>query len=197
VGPAPAEGNVRDAVLAAAVDIVEAEGLGALSMREVARRAGVSHQAPYHYFADRGDVLAHIAIQGFDKLSEAMTSALAGPGEPAETCFIAYVNFALAHPAHFRIMFRPELCMVETHAGAKAAADRAMGALMMLVRRVGPTEISEIEAFDLAVLLWSQVHGTATLLLDGPLSRKIPAGRRVDDVVASVARLSAAAIQGI
>jgi AcrR family transcriptional regulator len=131
-------------------------------MREVARRAGVSHQAPNHYFTERGDVLAHIAIDGFDKLSEAMTSALAGPGEPAETCFIAYVNFALTHPAHFRIMFRPELCTVETHAGANAPADRAMGALMMLVHRVGP------------------------------LSRKIPDARSNEDMVASVARPAAA-----
>lgn len=189
--------NVRASVLAAAIEIVENEGLGALSMREVARRAGVSHQAPYHYFADRGDVLAHIAIDGFDRLSEAMSAALAGPGDPAEESFGAYVRFALAHPAHFRIMFRPELCMVETHAGAKAAADRAMGVLMMLVRRVAPSTISELEAFDWAVFLWSQVHGTATLVLDGPLTRKLPPGRSLDDMVASVARLAAAAIHGI
>jgi len=200
MGPHPADGsqqgNLREVVLAAAVDIVNHEGVGALSMREVARRAGVSHQAPYHHFADKAEILAQISIQGFDLLTAEMNAALASPADPAEACFIAYVNFALAHTGHFKIMFRPELCMVETHDGARAAADRAMNSLMMLVRRVAPPDVSERDAFDWAVLLWAQVHGAATLLVDGPLSRKLPAGYEVEAMVASVAKLSAATIAG-
>lgn len=197
MSPATSDAPLREQVLAAALEILNTDGPGALSMREVARRAGVSHQAPYHHFADRADVLAELAVQGFDLLSAAMTEALAGPDEPTEACFLAYVRFALGHPGHFRLMFRPEMCMVETHPAARAAADRAMSALMMLVRRVAPPTISETEAFDWAVLLWSQVHGTATLLLDGPLARKVPANHGVDSMVLSVARLAAQAINSI
>ena len=197
MSPTTQDAPLREQVLAAALDILETSGVGALSMREVARRAGVSHQAPYHHFTDRADVLAELAVQGFDLLTAAMTDALGGPGEPAEACFLAYVGFARSHPGHFRLMFRPELCMVETHPAARAAADRAMGALMMLVRRVAPPTISETEAFDWAVLLWSQVHGTATLLLDGPLARKLPAQHDVDAMVASVARLASRAMTSI
>lgn len=193
MAPHSIDGNLRESVLAAAVDIVDREGVGALSMREVARRAGVSHQAPYHHFADKADILAHITIQGFELLSDAMNNALASSAEPAEAAFSAYVRFALEHTGHFKIMFRPELCMVETHAGARAAADRAMNSLMMLVRRVAPGDISERDAFDWAVLLWAQVHGTATLLIDGPLARKLPLGYPVDEMVASVATLASAA----
>ena len=196
MAPATPDVNLRDTVLAAAIDIVQREGVGALSMREVARRAGVSHQAPYHHFSDKADILTNITIQGFELLADAMNNALASGGEPAEAAFSAYVKFALEHTGHFKIMFRPELCMVETHDGAKAAADRAMNSLMMLVRRVAPTDISEREAFDWAVLLWAQVHGTATLLIDGPLARKLPAGYPVDAMVASVAQLAAASVAG-
>jgi AcrR family transcriptional regulator len=196
MGPHPTDGNLRETVLAAAIDIVNNEGVGALSMREVARRAGVSHQAPYHHFADKAEILAQISIQGFELLTEAMNDALASSVEPAEAAFNAYVTFALNHTGHFKIMFRPELCMVETHEGAKAAADRAMNSLMMLVRRVAPANISEREAFDWAVLLWAQVHGTATLLVDGPLARKLPQGYAVESMVAAVAKLAATTIVG-
>jgi AcrR family transcriptional regulator len=190
MGPGQRDAHLRETVLRAAVDIVEREGVGALSMREVARRAGVSHQAPYHYFADRASILASIAEEGFNTLADAFHVALTEAGDPSEACFTAYINMAREYPGHFRIMFRPELCAVDEYVGSRVAAERAFGALMQLVRRLAPSDISQDDAFTWAVALWSQAHGFATLLLDGPLLRKLPPGQTVESLISGVARLA-------
>ena len=96
-------GDLRAAVLQAAGEILETEGLSGLSLREAARRAGVSHNAPYRHFADRESLLAALAAEGFGLLAAAQREAAAkiglrGMGE-------AYVRFALAHPERFQLMF--------------------------------------------------------------------------------------------
>src|ERR1700754_1736639 len=107
-----AKDDVRAGILQASLALMNEGGLGALSMREVARRAGVSHQAPYHYFADREAILAELAGDGFDKLHDYMVSALghARPnrGSRAKALGEAYVRFALNHPELFKLMFRCE-----------------------------------------------------------------------------------------
>jgi AcrR family transcriptional regulator len=183
--------GLRSKVLAAAVDIIDKEGVGSLSMREVARRAGVSHQAPYHYFADRADILASIAEEGFTTLTERFHETLASDREPAQACLSAYVHVALQFPGHFRVMFRPELCPLELHPHAEAAANKAFEALFQLVRRVAPSDISADDALVWAVTLWSQAHGLATLLVDGPLRRKLPANMNIDHLIDSVGATSA------
>src|SRR5689334_22188088 len=108
----------RERIVSASTELIEEQGLGALSMREVARRAGVSHQAPYYYFADRESILGAIAEQGFRMLGEHVQRCrIAGAGVQATIVAAgrAYIEFALAHPAHFRVMFRPELVLTERH----------------------------------------------------------------------------------
>src|SRR5262245_54976951 len=94
-------------ILDASIDLLRTGGVGALSMREVARRAGVSHQAPYHHFADREAILAAIAEEGFSGLADALHRAREGATTTAErlkASGLAYVEFALSHPAHYRVM---------------------------------------------------------------------------------------------
>lgn len=166
--------NLRRDVIDAAVDIVVTEGVGALSMREVARRAGVSHQAPYHHFPDRAHVLGAIAEEGFATLTERLQQALAAPGDPLEASFRAYVDTAVDFPGHFRVMFRPELCDLSVHPGAQHQANLAFSSLIQLARRVAPGDYDEAAIGTLAVALWSQAHGLATLIIDGPLGRTMP-----------------------
>src|SRR5690242_4627498 len=105
-------GDLRRTLLEASLELIAESGLDALSLREVARRAGVSPGAPYHHFESREQLLTALAVDGFALLGEAMRSARDAAGaedviERFGAIGEAYVRFALAHPAHFRLMFRP------------------------------------------------------------------------------------------
>jgi AcrR family transcriptional regulator len=149
-------------------------GLGALSMREVARRAGVSHQAPYHYFADREAILAEIVIEGFQRLRVDMAKAMAGTKKPAERLQAigeTYVAFALAHPAHFKLMFRSELVRTEHHDEAHACANSAFDLLVSVVNDVVRESRGRADS-SLVLAAWGMAHGLATLMLEGKLNEK-------------------------
>lgn len=156
-------------------------------MREVARRAGVSHQAPYHHFTDRSGIFAAIAEEGFDTLTEAFRKVLADDGHPALRCLGVYIDVARQNPGHFRVMFRADLNGVTTHPRTEAAAERAFDELLNMVHRTIGRPKSTKESFTWASLLWSAAHGFATLLIDGPLEKKLPPGmsvkRLTNDVV--------------
>jgi AcrR family transcriptional regulator len=175
---------------------VRTEGLSALSMREVARRAGVSHQAPYHHFADREAILAALCEEGFAQLLSEFRAAVEGVEGPVERLREtgrAYVRWALGHSAHFRIMFRPELVSLERFPDARGVAQEAFG---FLVDRVGELVEAGVVPADQAevvtMLVWSTVHGLATLLLDGPLPARgsdLEAEQAADRVIERMAML--------
>ncbi len=97
-------GDLRRAILGAALDVITAEGPSAVSLRDLARRAGVSHAAPAHHFKDRVGLLTAIAAEGFGLLATALDDA-----EDLRDAGVRYVRFAREHPAHFQVMFSPEL----------------------------------------------------------------------------------------
>jgi AcrR family transcriptional regulator len=190
--PAPSEqhADVRRLVLDAAIAIIEMDGVESLSMREVARRAGVSHQAPYHYFGDRSGILAVISEEGFTGLAQAFRDVHETNMPAAKAGFIAYLNFSRAHIGHFRVMFRNDICGVTTHPSTQIAADSAFDELRLMVARItGPT-IDPNNAFTFATMLWSLAHGLATLVIDGPLPNKIPPGIDLEDQIQAVIDLS-------
>jgi AcrR family transcriptional regulator len=167
---------LRERVLRASVELIDEEGLGALSMREVARRAGVSHQAPYHYFADREAILAAIAEHGFEILSSGLVEARAksrSATDGVERAAIAYVRFACENAAYFRIMFRPELVNVSNFHDADCSADKAFRHLPEMVMDCVKAGLpKELGGEPMIALLWSVAHGFASLLIDGPLKEK-------------------------
>jgi AcrR family transcriptional regulator len=182
-GPrAPEPGELRQRILQASVELIEDEGLAKLSMREVARRAGVTHQAPYHYFADREAILGEIAEEGFRLLTERINQAVAndasGIGElpvaqRISAMGVAYVEFARAHPAHFRIMFRPELVNMDRCPGAEAEGDIAFDTVTRVVHEAVQAGLPAVPSeAALVATLWSLAHGLACLILDGPLGKK-------------------------
>lgn len=190
--PAPSEqhGDVRRLVLDAAIDIIESDGAESLSMREVARRAGVSHQAPYHYFGDRSGIFAAISEEGFAGLARAFRDVHETEMPAAKAGFIAYLRFAREHIGHFRVMFRNDICGVTSHDLTQIAADSAFEELRLMVGRVtGPT-IDPHDAFTFAATLWSLAHGLATLVIDGPLPNKIPPGTSLEAQIDAVIELS-------
>lgn len=97
-------GDLRRAILGAALDVIAAEGPTALSLRDLARRAGVSHAAPAHHFKDRTGLLTAIAAEGYALLAAALDTA-----DDLRDAGVRYVRFAREHSAHFQVMFSPEL----------------------------------------------------------------------------------------
>jgi AcrR family transcriptional regulator len=176
-------GDLRRVLLDAAVHVVEKDGVGALSLQAIAKKAGVSSGAPYHHFASRDDLLAAIAVEGFELLTSAMKEAAAEatasppPGRSQSEAELAglgrgYVRFALTHRGHFRIMFRPELkgsLPKEKQAAARAAFE-LLGAAIDRCQRDGT--LAQGDPKPLVLLAWSAVHGAAVLWNDGALSRE-------------------------
>ncbi|MBP6813754.1 MAG: TetR/AcrR family transcriptional regulator [Burkholderiaceae bacterium] len=173
--PAP---DLRQRILDTSERLLEESGVTALSMREVARRAGVTHQAPYHHFTDRESILAELVAQGFEQLARRLArannrAATAGKRAALIDSGLAYTGFALEHPGVFRIMFRPEVCDPTRFPAAMAASDRAHAELDRLVRLMHDGQHTQA----LASTYWAQVHGLACLVLDGPLGLQLPSLR--------------------
>jgi AcrR family transcriptional regulator len=163
--------DLRADLLKTSRELLDEGGPGALSMREVARRAGCTHQAPYHYFADRETILATLVTEGFDELAGQLRSANEmAPAQGVRTALIAsgqaYVAFAQARPGVFRIMFRPDACNLARFPAAMQAGARARAELDRLNEIVGGTRSTPV----LTTILWAHVHGLACLLMDGPLA---------------------------
>ncbi|MFG2315153.1 TetR/AcrR family transcriptional regulator [Streptomyces tendae] len=159
-------GDLRRAVLDAALDAIAAEGPSAVSLRDLARRAGVSHAAPAHHFKDRSGLLTAIATEGHSLLA-----AVLGEAEDLRDLGVRYVRFAAAHPAHFQVMFRPELLRPDDP-GLLAAREQTRS---MLRTAVEGNDDDPAIGFMAA---WSMAHGFATLLLshnlDGLLDGRNP-----------------------
>lgn len=170
---ADATPDVRRAVLDAALHIISQDGPDAVSMREVARQAGVSHQAPYHYFGDRAGIFAAISEEGFTRFAEELEESLL-TDDPLVHCLNTYVLFAMAHKGHYRVMFRQDICGVSSHESTRLAADRAFLALLDLASQVDPDSTDSENPLVLPTTLWAHAHGLATLMIDGPLLHKLP-----------------------
>lgn len=172
--------DLRRLLLDVSLDLISEEGLEKLSLREIARRAGVSHQAPYHHFADREALLAEVVGEGFVLLRRAMLDALKDYSSPhARLGAIgqAYLGFALEHPAHFKLMFRSELVREERHDRTREEAGSAFDVLVSVVRDVAEREGDEGDARALVLACWALAHGLATLLLEGKLAHQYGADK--------------------
>jgi len=188
-------GDLRRTLLEASLALIAEEGLDALSLREVARRAGVSPGAPYHHFESREQLLTALAIDGFTLLGEAMLRArdAASSADVIERFGAigeAYVRFALAHPAHFRLMFRPSLLPSEAlpSEGSPAEAFRVLLDIVAQLFESGAVG-GNVDRRGLVLLAWSIVHGAAELMLDGPLANgHAELGVRAAEIPALVTR---------
>lgn len=159
-------GDLRRAILDAAVEVIPQSGPARLSMRDLARRAGVSHAAPAHHFGDKAGLLTAVAAEGFDLLAEALTDVQVRTGDFLELG-VAYVGFAVDHRAHFEVMFRPDLYHPDDPE-LLAARGRAGEALYAGARTV-PAGRRGADVRLAGVAAWSLVHGFANLWLAGSL----------------------------
>lgn len=163
-------GNLREACIQAARELLEEGDNSELSLRAVARRAGVSATAPYRHFADREALLSGVAAEGHREIAGDLGAAQPSPSTPADLADIgvAYVRFALDHPALFRVMFA-EPC--DPSSPERVAATTAINEyLHQVVRQVLP----DADTDAMATTLWALVHGMAFLHLDGKLDSSSP-----------------------
>jgi AcrR family transcriptional regulator len=164
-------GDLRAACLRAALELLEEDGASALSLRAVARRAGVAHSAPYRHYADRDALISAVAAVGYRELAEYLAAAHPSPSTPDDLAAVAvaYVQFALQRPALFRVMFG-EPCDADSTERVAATATIS-DYVRAIVQRNFPG--SNPEAMLTAV--WALVHGLAFLHLDGKLDTSTPA----------------------
>jgi AcrR family transcriptional regulator len=151
-------GDLRNTLRDAARAILEEEGLASLSLRAVARRAGVSHAAPYRHFPNHEALLVELAIEGFEELRREIAAAASGPRPEDDRIArigAAYMRFAARKPALVRLMFGPQLPNRDSFPDLAAAADS-----------VG-TEIGRsLNDAALGLAVWAAVHGLAMLILE-------------------------------
>jgi AcrR family transcriptional regulator len=157
-------GNLAQALLLGAAEVIAEVGPSQMSLREVARRSGVSSAAPVHHFGDKAGLLTALAAEGFQLLAQTLGDTSERTGSFVEMG-AAYVGFAVSHRAHFEVMFRPDLYNArapEIVAGNRAAAQHLYGPAAKLLNAADDPR-------DAGVAAWSLVHGLATLIINGNL----------------------------
>jgi AcrR family transcriptional regulator len=166
-------GDLRRALIATALKLVEDNDVSALTLREVARRAGVTHGAPYHHFRSKAALLAVLAEEGYRALytEELQAVAKAGPDPFArlQAIGVAYLRFAIAHPGHFRVMFRTDSADWSAHPTLLEASQLPMILLTSTAEEVQRDRKLDIQRTEFLLSSWATVHGLATLWVDGPL----------------------------
>jgi AcrR family transcriptional regulator len=177
-------GDLRAACLRAARELLEEDGAAGLSLRAVARRAGVSPTAPYRHYADRDALVSAVAAEGYRELAGYLAGAHPSPSTPDDLAAvaIAYVQFALEHPALFRVMF-VEPCDPRNDERVIATA-----AISEYVGTIARHAFPRADPDALSTAMWALVHGLAFLHLDGKLDTSTP------DVVADRVRAAVHAL---
>jgi AcrR family transcriptional regulator len=163
-------GDLRRALLDAALALAAERGAAGVTLREAARIAGVSQTAPYRHFADKQAMLAAVAEEGFHLFDEEIRHALATAAPDPTTqlvCLgVAYVRFALDHAAHFRLMFGHGSPPKSASPGLQAAARRAFQLFFGTVERCAARRPHEVVVKEISFRLWALAHGIATLALE-------------------------------
>lgn len=171
-------GDLRNALLEAALIILERDGEAGLGLRDLARAVGVSPAAPYRHFDSRAALLEALAVTGFQRFTRAMADvSVADPADMLSAMGKTYVLFALNNAALFRLMFSPQLKR-DNRPGLRMAAEAAFATL----RHVSGGDTREGRIAALAA--WARVHGLAVLLLDGQIA--IAAGEDIEALISEI-----------
>ncbi|MGL5805114.1 MAG: TetR/AcrR family transcriptional regulator [Xenococcaceae cyanobacterium] len=164
-------GDLRQALIDSAIELILEKDVSTLSLREIARRVGVSHAAPYRHFEDKEALLAAVAEEGFIALTQSMSQARdrasSDPLNRLEAIALAYVQYAIAHPTHYRVMFGSRKEKSGRHPASIEAGEAAFLVLLGAIE-IGQAAkmIRSGDLKQLAWVAWSLVHGLAMLLIE-------------------------------
>ena len=190
-------GDLRSTLLHKVGRIIREQGVGVVSIREVARRARVSHAAPAHHFGNKSGLLTAFAVQGYERLAQTVEAALASSGATTPPHVLAamgraYVTFAVDNPEHFGVMF-PGESLDQQDPAYIAASDRCFGPLIDIVRRAEREGYLTDDPMQVAASAWSLVHGLASLWLSGRIQARTGVAD-ADTIAADVTRLFVARV---
>jgi AcrR family transcriptional regulator len=164
-------GHLRDALLREALRTIEAEGVESLTLRAIGLRLGVSRTALYRHFADKAALLSVVAQEGFRTLRHELLEAWGSGGRGRkgfEEMGVAYVRFAVAHPAHYRVMFGGFLTGYDADSALATEGAAAFQVLVdALIEQQQAGLVRDDQPLDLARFIWAIVHGIARLAIDG------------------------------
>ncbi len=198
-------GALRDALLVAAERVLERDGLAGLTLRAVAREAGVSHAAPTHHFGDLAGLVSELAAIGFRQFNAAMVVTDADGGTLAQRAMArakAYIAYAQAHPGMYGLMFRTErldMSRASLREAAKASFAGLAGAIGAQRQEQISTDALSLDQAAAIARAWSLVHGFTMLLLDGRLSdilKRLPEGTDAETLLDAMLRTTVIRSQG-
>jgi AcrR family transcriptional regulator len=190
-------GALHEALLEAAETVLERDGLQGLTLRAVAREAGVSHAAPTHHFGDLTGLLSELAAIGFRQFNAAMAAADSSGPSPLDRAMArakAYVAYARAHPGMYGLMFRTErldMTRPSLHAAASASFAGLAGAIGASRHEQISAEALSLDQAAAIARAWSLVHGFTMLLLDGRLTdilHRLPEGTDAETLLDAMLR---------
>ena len=164
-------GDLKNALIQAGIEILNTEGIHALTLRKVAQKAGVSHAAPYAHFADKQALIAAISTEGFrliyEELSAAITPYAGNPARQLVEGACAYAQFAVNEPAHFKITFSGVIEKEEEYPAFVEISHRTFRRVVDIVEACQQAGVLKESPSDLAAItVWGQVHGVVSLILE-------------------------------
>lgn len=171
-------GDLKNALIRAGAEILYEEGVGALTLRKVAARAGVSHSAPYAHFTDKQALIAAISTDGFQKLFDLLSGTMALHRDDPAALLLevawSYLQFAQEDPARFKVMFSGILKEEHQYPELVAMSHKTFSLVVELVTLGQQAGLLHPGAQDaIAVSVWSLVHGFSALIVEGQISRSI------------------------
>ena len=186
-------GDLKNALIKAGTEILASEGLGGLSLRKVAKQAGVSHAAPYAHFKDKQALIAAISTEGFKQLHSQIESVKktyqANPGTLLIETAWAYVQFALNEPDRFKLMFSSALEKEKEYPDFVEISQKNFRQLVDIVEICqGANILKSADSELIALSVWGTVHGFVSLLLEGQISHSVLEKAPLKDILIYIIR---------
>lgn len=181
-------GDLKNALIKAGVEILAKEGVGGLSLRKVAQRAGVSHSAPYAHFPDKQSLIAAISTEGFNQLYNELEAAIHPHAKTPKKQLVegaqAYVRFALKYSDTFKIMFSGVLEKEKDYSSFVEISSKTFKLVMEVVQACQNAGVLPTAPANLmAVSVWGQVHGIVSLALEGQISHTLLEKKNIESIV--------------
>lgn len=186
--------DLRNALVEEALALLAEGGAASVTLRELARRLGVTHTAPYAHFADKKALLLDVADVGFGRLADALAQARVAEGDPVRALgamSFAYIAFARENPHLYRLMFADNEIANDPECEMSAEGDRALQTLVDAIVDVGPPAATDVR--DLAIGMWSLAHGVSMLEIDRRIAGKTM--KSAEDVISQMNGLLIRALQ--